>query len=203
MPVGRITRKQGPTPGRRSIQRFTSRLSVTGLVIMLASLLSACDGNTELMKHTISGEVVEATAVLDKGGDVNAVNNYGWTALAHAARQGDSEMVVLLLERGAVIDTQDQRGWTALMRATSKGRVDIIDLLISKGADVEKHDSEGWTALLWAVNQDYPEAVKHLIKGGADVNVKARDGRTAMMIARSEGMTVMADLLKAAGASLR
>ena len=148
--------------------------------------LTGCDGNTELMKSVLSEDSAQVQALLDAGADINARNNYGWTALMHAARNGDPD--------------QDDRGWTALMRAARMGHANIVEILIQQGADLEKSDNQGWTALLWAVNQEHLSVVDALANHGADVNVKAKDGRTPLMVAISEGNDEILERLKKAGA---
>lgn len=61
---------------------------------MMIALLSACDGNSELMKHAISGDSQELKSSLDQSADIDARNNYGWTALMHAARNNHRKSVV-------------------------------------------------------------------------------------------------------------
>ena len=87
------------------------------------------------MKSVLSEDAVQVQALLDAGSDINETNNYGWTALMHAARNGDSELVKLLISKGAQVDLQDDSGWTALMRAARKGYVEIVETLILHGAD--------------------------------------------------------------------
>ena len=85
----------------------------TTLLLIVSLFLIGCDRNTDLMRSILSEDREQFQALLDAGADVNARNNYGWTALMHAARQGDPETVKLLLVKGAQVDLQDDRGWTA------------------------------------------------------------------------------------------
>jgi hypothetical protein len=76
------------------------------------ALVAACDKNTPLMDKVVAGDAAAVSALIAKGADVNASNNYGWTALSHAARAGNVELVKLLLAHGADVNARDQSGWT-------------------------------------------------------------------------------------------
>ena len=70
------------------------------------ALLAACDKNTPLMEKVIADDPAAVSKLIKEGADVNAKNNYGWTALSHAARSGNAELVKLLLEHGADVNTR-------------------------------------------------------------------------------------------------
>ena len=56
-------------------------------VAALSVLLMACDNNTPLMEKVIEEDAAAVELMLAQGNDIEARNNYGWTALMHAARQ--------------------------------------------------------------------------------------------------------------------
>ena len=67
-----------------------------GLLFLLASaMLTACDNNTPMMKAVIDENNEAVTKMLGEGAEVDARNNYGWTALMHASRQGHVELMTL------------------------------------------------------------------------------------------------------------
>ena len=68
------------------------------------------------------------------GAEVNAQDNYGWTALMRAALTGQTETAELLLKNGANINAKDKDGRTALMWATPYGNTKTADLLRRYGA---------------------------------------------------------------------
>ena len=78
--------------------------------------------------------------LLDKGADVAATNEYGWTALHWAAQEGHKDVVALLLDKGADVAATDEYGWTALHWAAQGGHKDVVALLLDKGADVAATD---------------------------------------------------------------
>ncbi|MDR2877234.1 MAG: ankyrin repeat domain-containing protein, partial [Chromatiales bacterium] len=101
-----------------------------GLALVAMLLLAGCDRNTDLMKSVMHDSPTRVTEMLANGADVDERNAYGWTALMHAARTGDVEMITLLLDHGAAIDTSDKEGWTALMRAAHRGNLDAVNMLL-------------------------------------------------------------------------
>ena len=55
-----------------------------------------------------------AKFLVERGADVNASGQYGWTALHAAAYQGMNDLVEYLVSKGAKIDQKDQFGQTPL-----------------------------------------------------------------------------------------
>ena len=170
------------------------------LPIAAGSLLIACDGNTELMKHTLSGDPSAVQADLANGAAVDELNNFGWTALMHAARQDQTATMAVLIDAGADINVQDNDGWTPLMRATSKGNIAAVQLLLQRKADIELADQNGWTPLLWASNRGHSDILELLLANGANVNAKGKNGRTAIYLARNEKHDNVLNILQKAGA---
>jgi len=93
------------------------------------------------------GDTTSLKTLIDRGGDVEAKDGAGRTALIEAVFGGHKAAVELLLERGAEVNGQDADGWTALMEAASKGRTEIVKQLLAHGADVEVSSYGGCTAI--------------------------------------------------------
>ncbi|KAH6915538.1 hypothetical protein BKA70DRAFT_1557799 [Coprinopsis sp. MPI-PUGE-AT-0042] len=112
-----------------------------------------------------------------RGINVNAADEKGWTALMHAARHGDEEIVKLLVEAGAdpnVVsipagvngpDGDYKNGWTSLIVAARKGRTRIVkQLLEAPGIDVNVVSiPDRQTALSHASIQGHGEIVALLL----------------------------------------
>ncbi len=127
-------------------------------------------------------------ALIARGADTNAVNDYGVTALAAAAVEADPAIVKALLEAGADVESPNPEGQTALMVVARTGRVDTAKLLLERGANVNARETfGGQTALMWAAAQKHPAMIRLLIAHGAEVDARgldarlgaARDGRAA------------------------
>jgi len=119
---------------------------------------------------------------------LNSKNDFGWTALHLASKNGKADHVKTLIEAGADLNTTNIYGYAALHSAVCLGKIDCIKVLIRAGADLNAKDNFGSTALHWAVapyvNVD---CVKALIEAGADINVKNSNGWTALNKARAYG----------------
>jgi ankyrin repeat protein len=65
--------------------------------------------------------------LVEHGVDVNAVGQYGWTALHAAAYQGLNDVVAFLVSKGAKLDSKDSFGQTPLSISMSVLVKDIGD----------------------------------------------------------------------------
>ena len=54
---------------------------------------------------------------LEKGGDVNAANSMGVTAVIGAANRGSDDILEFLVKKGAKLDVKDKEGRTPLVWA--------------------------------------------------------------------------------------
>ena len=61
-----------------------------------------------------NGHEAIVSLLLEKGADVNAKNNDGWTPLHWASENGHEAIVSLLLEKGADVNAKDNDGETPL-----------------------------------------------------------------------------------------
>jgi len=66
-----------------------------------------------------------ARFLVERGADVNAAGQYGWTALHAAAYQGMNDLIEYLVSKGAKIDQKDQFGQTPLSISLSVLTKDI------------------------------------------------------------------------------
>lgn len=98
--------------------------------------------------------------------DVNAQDNYGWTALHIAVFYRCTTVLETLLTACGPLNTniQDQRGQTLLYLAASKGRVKIMKALLDNAKDIKLglKDEQERTALDLAVEENYVEVVDML-----------------------------------------
>ncbi|MGH9870919.1 MAG: ankyrin repeat domain-containing protein [Pyrinomonadaceae bacterium] len=146
---------------------------------------------------------LEALAAMIAGMDVNLRDpRTNTTALEHAVRNANREMVQLLLSSGASVNLKNASGETALLMFDDDATTDLIWDLINAGAKVNLKDNAGNTALMQAALANNLEALKVLIDAGADVNTKNKVGRTALMLAASEGYVNIVRTLVLGGADI-
>src|SRR5574337_289668 len=100
--------------------------------------------------------------------DVNAADEYGWTALMRASLRGHLEVVQLLIANGAWVHVKSNEGWTALMRASLAGHLEVVQTLLAQGVDVKARQDNGVTALRIAHYKSENEVVQLLKKAGAN-----------------------------------
>jgi len=111
--------------------------------------------------------VVDASKIkdlIDRGADVNAKTNVGWTPLHFASSMKDLEIAKLLLDRGADVGAKNVYEVTPLHSASWNNHIETAKLLLDRGADVEAKDDDGWTPLDCASWCNHIETAKLLKK---------------------------------------
>lgn len=146
---------------------------------------------------------IEALAALISETDVNMRDQQsGTTALEHAVRNANREMVQLLLSAGANPNARDSSGQTVLMDLDEDATADLVWDLINSGAKVNLQDEEGNTALMEAAATRNLDLIKTLIDAGAKLETRNKQGRTALMFAALAGHVNTVRTLILAGADI-
>ena len=84
-------------------------------------------------KAVLSQDARKNTAlqtIIDCRADMDILDSNGWTALHHAAYNGDLDSSYILLDNSARVDEYSNAQRTALHFASSKNFVKIIELLL-------------------------------------------------------------------------
>jgi ankyrin repeat protein len=134
------------------------------VAVVLAVLMTAsASAQMDFLEAVHSGDASEVQAAIDRGANVNAQDELGWTPLMGAAGYNeDPDVIDTLVESGANIETRNKDGGTALMIAAERnGNPDVITVLLKAGANAKAKDSDGWTAF------DYAQNNKNLVGTGA------------------------------------
>ncbi|MEP6943855.1 MAG: ankyrin repeat domain-containing protein, partial [Betaproteobacteria bacterium] len=121
-------------------------------------------GDTAIMVASLNGHLALVKKFFARGAEINPS---GWTPLAYAATNGQTEVARYLLEVGAKINAPSANGTTPLMMAVRGGHAATVDLLIAKGADVNLRNQNDATALAWATRGGFATIEQALQKRGA------------------------------------
>lgn len=130
---------------------------------------------------------------LEKGVDVNAVQEWGDTALHYFGKShyeidpAVRNLVNRLIKAGADPGLTNKYGESPLYYATSEYSINfpVIKLLVDSGADVNQKIEKGRTALMNLADEsgtaeERLKAVKYLVSHGADITLKNGSGMTAL-----------------------
>ncbi|KAI5822297.1 ankyrin, partial [Schizophyllum commune Tattone D] len=114
-----------------------------------------CDkyGDTSLHQAACRGHLRTVSLLLERGANVNAINNVHYTPLNTVVRFGYIDIIRLLVDRGAALETRDEDGRTALYLAVHCGQESVIELLLDLGSDPRTRADDG-TTLLDTVGRD-------------------------------------------------
>ncbi len=162
-------------------------------------------GDTVLMFACEQGHLDLADFLLDRGADINQVNNHifkGRTALMAAARAGRVEAVKLLLAHDAEVNAADSPKETALVKAAYCGHAEVVGILLEHGADIHARDIWGNTPLLHAARGGRTRILELLLDHGADVNARNDQDWNALMQSCMGGNVKAAALLVARGSEV-
>jgi len=92
-------------------------------------LMMAAGAGTDVQRERALEErataIETAKFLVERGADVNAVGQYGWTALHAATYQGMNDVIEYLVSKGAQIDRKDEFGQTPLSISLSVLTKDI------------------------------------------------------------------------------
>jgi len=92
------------------------------------------DGGETASREAAGRDYVnEVERLLSKGGDVNAKDAAGCTALHRAAWDGSPDLVTLLLSKGADVNAKNNDGHTALHLAARRGHLAVAGILRKSG----------------------------------------------------------------------
>jgi len=177
--VARLLIDAGADVNAQSVYGETDAVSLArsgGQADMIELLVAAAELPTasNLIRAAETGDWERVSRVVERGADVNAKGDDGWTALILAARDGQGEMVSTLLDRGADVNAQTDRSGTALI--------------------------SGGTALISAASGGYEAVVELLLDAGADVNAESQYGYSSLHFASVRGHEGVAEMLRVAGA---
>ena len=116
---------------------------------------------------------------LRMGGDIDARDSNGMTALIRAVDEGCDSIVKFLLARSASPDLTDRWGQTGLMLAAGRNNTECVKLLLARGAALNIRAKNGLTALQFATENGATEAARALAEAGTRPTQRYRKIKTA------------------------
>lgn len=118
----------------------------------------------ELWRLAETGDVSDLAAIVSRGVDVNARNEYGTTALMRAACEGHAAVVRSLLEHGADPNIARNDKFTALALAAFFGHTEAVRVLIEHGAKTEIVTRSGTSPSMWATARTFSDVARCIEK---------------------------------------
>jgi len=172
-------------------------------VVAFATAVSAAASPSSVADAAMRRDAAAVRALVKQGGDVNAAQGDGMTALHWAAMNADADLATTLLSAGAnVRATTRLGGYTPLHLASQNGATTVIEALIGAGAATNTPTATGASALMLAAAGGHVEAVKALLDRQADVGaVENANGQSALMFAAALDRAEVVKLLLSRGAS--
>lgn len=148
----------------------------------VTALINACDKqHVETVRY-----------LLEQGADVNAVTDYGDTAIMISASRGNFDIFSMCLDYGADIQrTRGYSGASILHLAVYGKNLDIVKVLVDNGIDLEARDNHYFTPLLVAAIEGNVEMVEYLFSAGADKEATTVFGNNAYDITESNEIKEM------------
>ncbi|KAJ5511656.1 hypothetical protein N7453_003759 [Penicillium expansum] len=113
--------------------------------------------------------------------DINNVDQMQQSALYHAIRSGDAEIVEELLHDQPQWNYVDQQRPALIVSAFDKP--DILQLLLNAGADLNTPGPEGWSPIFYAAKLGSVHVIQTLLDSGADLHTRDDYGWTPLCIA--------------------
>lgn len=177
---------------------------ILGILLVAGLLVGPAQGqslNDQLFTAVKAGDKTTVEALIAKGVDVNAKDEYGFTPLFNTRNR---EVAELFISKGADVNAKNQFGESPLHKARTK---DIAELLIAMGANVNARDKNGGSPLYSAFKSTSmnSDVIELLIAKGADVNAKDNNGNTPLYAAiypESEAQYHLVEVLITNGADV-
>ena len=172
---------------------------------VFASALLVAQAQAPVADAAMHGDRAAVKALLQQGGDVNAAQGDGMTALHWAAMKNVGELAQMLVYAGANVKATTRLGSnTPLVLAARNGNAPVVQVLLEAGADAKAATSTGTTPLMLAAASGNTEAVTALLAAGSDLEAKESSmQQTPLMFAAAFSRVEVMKALVAAGANVK
>ena len=145
-------------------------IAVVALGASLASCRAPMEPSDPVAEAAALGRTSQLRQLLASGSSANAHDRIGFTALVHAARNGQVPAIQVLIASGADPNLEAGRnGWTPLLHAIHTNQIESVTALLALGADVDASGRSGITPVTMAAGYGQADMVRLLLSHGADV----------------------------------
>ncbi len=174
------------------------------MLVPIMSLPAAADielfGGNPLFEAIKAKDPQRIEAAFAGGESIDVQDFDGRGPLIYAALIGSLDILDILIKRSANVNHRDKLGNSALFYAASHGDAEIGEALIAAGANKDIDNRQGVTPLMAAAKLGYLDVVQLLLARGANPNLRDYTGRTALMWADWNRKSIIARILRKAGA---
>ncbi|MGH0117029.1 UNVERIFIED_CONTAM: hypothetical protein FKN15_024974 [Acipenser sinensis] len=118
-----------------------------------------------------------------------------FSALHHAALNGNMELISLLLEAQATVDIKDQKGMRPLHYAAWQGKVEPMKMLLKSGSSVNSQSDEGQIPLHLAAQHGHYDVSEMLLQHQSNPCIVDNAGKTPLDLACEFGRVGVVQLL--------
>ncbi|XP_017347762.2 caskin-1 isoform X2 [Ictalurus punctatus] len=127
--------------------------------------------------------------------NVNFQDTDGFSALHHAALNGNLELISLLLDSQAMVDIRDQKGMRPLHYAAWQGKSEPMKMLLKSGSSVNTQSDEGQIPLHLAAQHGHYDVSEMLLQHQSNPCIMDNAGKTPLDLACEFGRVGVVQLL--------
>jgi ankyrin repeat protein len=140
----------------------------------MAYHIEQADLNAKLQLAATNGPLGHCEVWLERGADVSAADDRGFTALSNAAIQGNVDICALLLSHGADLRQECFKKLTAMQMAVRWGQPNVVDYLVREhGEDIDQVTCDGETLDALALQNGTPEMINYLLVRRSEITGRA------------------------------
>jgi ankyrin repeat protein len=154
------------------------------------------DCSTPLLEAVVKKHKDAVELLIDRGADMNAKKDYGFTPLMTAIWWEDPIITTLLIKKGADTTLKSEYGLSPLTYAILEKKLDMVETLRDADADFDRNMD-----MLMAIQSDDLKKVKVLLASGAEIDHKTRAG-SPLSLATKLGRTDIVKFLINSGGKL-
>lgn len=171
-------------------------LVIVVLWVSIASVSLFAQGNPNdlLLEAAGKGSVTQLRNAISQGGDVNAVDSKGNSALYITVDRNRKAQFDILLQAGANVNFADSSGKQIVVVAIEKIRANMLKPLLDKGVSPETQSPDGKTLIVIAVEKFLERwdnsrlgMVRDLIQARANTSVPMPKGHTVLQEFANQG----------------